>query len=136
MPRIVLLIVLATAAFAADADRPRSVAPTTTEQQQPTGGGGFSPQGLLIPAMIVAFMWFILIRPQRKEEKRRKELMASLKRGDRVVTIGGLHGEVVAVGEATIDLKAGVDGGRDIVMRFNKGAVQAAPVAEPAKETK
>ena len=73
-------------------------------------------------------MYFVLIRPQRKEEKRRKEMMAQLKRGDRVVTIGGLHGEIVAVGEATIDAMAG-EPGREVVLTFNMGAVQAPAAA-------
>ena len=49
---------------------------------------------ILIPIMLV-IMYFIVIRPQRNEEKRRKEMIESLKKGDSVVTSSGIHGKVV-----------------------------------------
>ncbi len=74
--------------------------------------------------MIALFgvMWFVLIRPQRKEEKRQQALRSALKRGDKVVTIGGAHAEIVAVGETTVDLKLG-SGDEAAVVTFNKSAV-------------
>jgi preprotein translocase subunit YajC len=102
-----------------------------TERSDPAGtpppGGAKPPEGLnlpmlLIPALVVAFMWFIMIRPQKKEEKRRKEMVSAIKRGDKVITIGGLHAEVAAVGEGTIDLRVG-QGQHETILTFNKGAV-------------
>ena len=78
---------------------------------------------ILLMVGVFAVMWFLLIRPQKKEEKRRQELISATKRGDKVVTIGGLHGTVEAVGEQTIDLKVGEDGKNGIIMTFNKTAV-------------
>lgn len=86
-------------------------------QPQPDAG---MPSGLIMMVLVVAIMWFILIRPQRKEEKRRKEMMGALKRGDQIETIGGLLGTVESVGEQTIDVRAGQS-----VLTFNKGAVKA-----------
>ncbi len=51
--------------------------------------------------MFVA-MWFILIRPAQKRQKATAEMQNNIKRGDRVVTIGGLHGEVDAIEDAFI----------------------------------
>jgi len=86
---------------------------------------------LIMLPLVFGLMYFIVIRPQRREEKKRKELMNSLKKGDEVVTIGGLHGEVVSVGETTVDLKVGVND--DTVLRFNKGAISSTPVAAATK---
>ncbi|MEC1178317.1 preprotein translocase subunit YajC [Metasolibacillus meyeri] len=56
---------------------------------------------LPIIIMFVA-MWFILIRPAQKRQKATAEMQNNIKRGDRVVTIGGLHGEVDAIEDAFI----------------------------------
>lgn len=104
------------------------------------GGGGGQPAGqgdasgmsmLFMLPLVFGLMYFIVIRPQRREEKKRKELMNSLKKGDEVVTIGGLHGEVVSVGETTVDLKVGIND--DTVLRFNKGAISSTPAVAATK---
>lgn len=102
------------------ADGPSS--PPAAPGGQPVGSGGGGMGMLLMLPMIFALMYFIVIRPQRREEKKRKELMGALKRGDQVVTIGGVHGEVMAVGETTVDLRINAAGAESVV-RFNKGAV-------------
>lgn len=79
---------------------------------------------ILLMVGIVGFMYFVLIRPQKKEEKKRKEMLSALKRGDKVVTIGGVHGTVETIGEQTIDVRIG-SGNDTIVATFNKGAVNA-----------
>ena len=86
---------------------------------------------ILMMVGIFAFMYFVLIRPQRKEEKRRKEMLGALKRGDAVTTIGGVHGTVETVGEQTIDVRVG-SGDQTLVVTFNKGAVNANMTAETA----
>ncbi|KYG91672.1 preprotein translocase subunit YajC [Metasolibacillus sp. FSL H7-0170] len=53
--------------------------------------------------MFVA-MWFILIRPAQKRQKATAEMQNNIKRGDRVVTIGGLHGEVDAIEDTAVYL--------------------------------
>jgi preprotein translocase subunit YajC len=121
---IVVLLVSSALAFAADGPpAPGATGETVAPGAPGASGGSFGGLGpmILLP-LVFAFMYFIVIRPQRREEKKRKELIEAVKRGDQVVTIGGLHGEVVAVGETTIDVRAGVDG-HDTVLRFNKGAI-------------
>lgn len=49
---------------------------------------------ILIPVMLV-IMYFLVIRPQRKEEKKRQDMITSLSKGDQVVTNSGIHGKVV-----------------------------------------
>ncbi len=59
--------------------------------------------GSLIPIVIMfVAMWFILIRPAQKRQKQTAEMQNSLKRGDKVVTIGGLHGEVDAIEDTAV----------------------------------
>ncbi|WP_342469095.1 preprotein translocase subunit YajC [Ureibacillus sp. FSL K6-3587] len=58
---------------------------------------------LLIIIMFVA-MWFILIRPAQKRQKATQEMQNNLKRGDKVVTIGGLHGEVESLEDSVVYL--------------------------------
>ncbi|XDD51420.1 preprotein translocase subunit YajC [Leptospira sp. WS92.C1] len=67
---------------------------------QAAGDGDKSPFNtlLLIPIMLV-IMYFLVIRPQRSEEKKRKEMIGSLKKGDEVITSSGIHGKVVEIKE-------------------------------------
>ncbi|MDZ4180350.1 MAG: preprotein translocase subunit YajC [Coriobacteriia bacterium] len=54
--------------------------------------------------LVVAF-YFLLIRPQQVRAKKMRELMEALSEGDRVITIGGLHGTVVSVDDSTVVLR-------------------------------
>lgn len=60
----------------------------------------------LIPiVLIIAVFYFLLIRPQQKRARQHRELVSSIETGDRIVTIGGLHGTVEAVDEDTVHLQ-------------------------------
>lgn len=63
--------------------------------------------GILIPVAFLAIFYFILIVPQRREQKRHRELVESLARGNRVVTFGGLVGEIIQLREDEVTLKTG-----------------------------
>ena len=52
-----------------------------------------------------AVMWFLLIRPAQKRQKATKTMQTGLKRGDKVITIGGLHGTIDAVDDTSVFLK-------------------------------
>ena len=65
-------------------------------------------------------MWLFMIRPQRKQQKELQEFRNSLKKGDKVVTVGGIYGEIVEVNEKTALLK--VDG--DVKLRVDKQGLQ------------
>jgi len=59
----------------------------------------------LLPIIIMfVAMWFILIRPAQKRQKATQEMQNNLKRGDKVVTIGGLHGEVESLEDSVVYL--------------------------------
>ncbi|MBI1869722.1 MAG: preprotein translocase subunit YajC [Chlamydiae bacterium] len=71
----------------------------------PQGGQG-SPFASMVPfLLIVPIFYFLLIRPQQKRQKQFKQMVAQLKKDDRVVTAGGIHGLVLSVKEHTLTLK-------------------------------
>lgn len=49
--------------------------------------------------------YFLLYRPQKKEQQRRNEMLNSLKKGDRIITIGGVHGTITALTDKVVTLK-------------------------------
>ncbi len=65
-------------------------------------GGGIA--GLILPALILVFFYFIFIRPQQKKVKEQEAMIKALKKGDEVVTIGGVVGTIKKVGENFITL--------------------------------
>jgi len=72
-----------------------------------TGGGGQGGGlGAFLPLIIIfAIFYFLLIRPQQRKAKQHKQILASLKKGDRVVSSGGLHGVVTGLTEDTVTLE-------------------------------
>ena len=70
---------------------------------------------------MIAIFYFLLIRPQMKEQKRRKEMLAAVKKHDKVVTTGGIYGVVVAVGDNDITIK--IDDGNNVRVKFTRAAV-------------
>ena len=64
---------------------------------------------LIMFGMIFAVMYFFMIRPQIKKQKKEREYRSSLKKGDQVVTIGGIHGKITDIKEDTfiIEVHAG-----------------------------
>ena len=68
------------------------------------GGGDFTTT-IFMFAVIIAIFYFMILRPQQKRQKDRQKLLDSVKKGDRVVTAGGIHGTVVGVEEKTVLLQ-------------------------------
>lgn len=77
------------------------------------GGGGAGAEGgqsagfgAFVPLIIMfAIFYFLLIRPQQKKAKQHKELLGALKKGDRVVSSGGLHGTVTGLTEDVVTME-------------------------------
>jgi len=73
--------------------------------------GGEAPSGgsfltSLIPfAAIILIFYFLIIRPQNKKRKETEKMLSALKKGDKIVTIGGIHGTVQSVKESTVLIK-------------------------------
>lgn len=57
--------------------------------------------------LIVAIFYFLLIMPQRREQKRHREMLAALTTGDRIVTSGGVIGEIIQIKDDQVTLKSG-----------------------------
>jgi preprotein translocase subunit YajC len=70
-------------------------------------GGGIGFAFMIQLVAIVAIFYFLLIMPQRREQRRHREMLAALKRGDRVSTMGGLVGEILNLNDELIQLKSG-----------------------------
>ena len=68
-----------------------------------TGGGGL---GAFLPLIIIfAIFYFLLIRPQQKKSKQHKQLLADLKKGDKVVSSGGLHGIITDLSDDVVTVE-------------------------------
>jgi preprotein translocase subunit YajC len=83
-------------------------------------GGSFAVLVVQI-GLIVAIFYFMLLRPQRKQQERHRALLASLQRGDRVVTSGGIVGEVVHLKDDEVTVKSGES--RLVVQRANIASI-------------
>lgn len=84
--------------------------------EAPKGGG---MQMWIMLALIFGVMWFFMIRPQRKQQKELQNFRDSLKKGDKVVTIGGIFGTVCEVKEDSVLIE--VD--NNVKIRVNKQAI-------------
>jgi preprotein translocase subunit YajC len=83
--------------------------PETAHAMGTTGTGGEAAGGgsgmLFMLVAIFAIFYFLMIRPESKRRKERQQMIASLTRGDRIVTIGGLYGEVQDVHDDRVVIK-------------------------------
>jgi preprotein translocase subunit YajC len=71
------------------------------------GGGGGMTIFFIQMLAIVAIFYFLIIRPKVQQEKRHKEKLATIKRGDRILTAGGILGEVVHIKDDQVTVKSG-----------------------------
>ena len=81
------------------------------------GGSGMS--SLIMFGMIFAVMYFFMIRPQIKKQKKEREYRSALQKGDKVITIGGIHGKITDIKEDTVIIE--VHGGT--TLKVEKTAV-------------
>jgi len=111
------------------------ITPAYAQAAPAAGGGDFLGQfGMLLPlvAMFVIF-YFLLIRPQQKRVKDHQALLKSIRRGDTIVTTGGLIGKVTKAGDADAELEAEIaDGVRVKIVRSMISEVRAK--GEPVKD--
>jgi preprotein translocase subunit YajC len=82
-------------------------------------GGTSSILSILPIVLIFVVFWFFMIRPQNKQRKETQRMLADLKKGDKVVTIGGIHGVIQSVRENSVIIK--VD--EDCKLEFSRSAV-------------
>jgi preprotein translocase subunit YajC len=100
----------------------------------PQGGEGAATSNPLMTfrpfVAIIAIFYFLIIRPQNKKQKETQKMLSQLKKGDKIVTIGGIHGTIQNVKEQTVIVK--VD--EDTKLEFSRSAIST--VVTVAKEDK
>jgi len=108
---------------------------TTTQAPATTGGGGiFDSIGPIVPLVAVfAIFYFVMIGPERKQRKKREAMLKQLKKGDKVMTSGGMYGSVAAIDGDRVTLQ--IDDG--VRARFSRAAIQEVlPDDSPAPSSK
>ena len=95
----------------------------------PAAGGGMA--GMIIYfVIIIAVFYFLLIRPQKKKEKEAQAMIDAIKKGDKIITIGGFHGKVLSVKKGVITLQMG-----DNKVKLENWAVKEVVKATDTKES-
>ena len=95
----------------------------------PAAGGMGSTDIMMV--LMIAIFYFMLIRPENKRKKEAEEMRSAVKKGDKVVTIGGITGVVVDVKENKFVLETGAD---QVRIEFEKWALSANETATEAKK--
>jgi len=72
-----------------------------------------------IAAMFIV-MYFLFVRPQKQEQQRRQAMLDALKKGDRVITIGGVYGVIMEISEQNVSLKVA----EKVELKFQRAAIQ------------
>ena len=83
-----------------------------------TGGGA---NQLIMIVLMIGVFYFFMIRPQMKKQKELKKFREGLKAGDKVVTIGGIHGKILEISDATVLIQS-----EGTKLRLEKSAVSSA----------
>lgn len=93
------------------------------------GGGGVL--GLLLP-MVALFllMYAIIIRPQQRQQKQHREMVAAVERGDQVVTSGGIHGKVTGISDDVLTVEIA----ERVRIKVNRSAIASRTSAKAVKE--
>jgi len=95
----------------------------------PAAGGMGSTMIMMV--MMIAIFYFMLIRPENKRKKEAEQMRSTLKKGDKVVTIGGITGTVVDVKDNKFVLETGAD---QVRIEFEKWALSSNETAAEAKK--
>src|SRR5215510_11959425 len=95
--------------------------PVLAQEQQgegiPPPQGMFGGNFLFIMIAMFAIIYFVMIRPEQKKQKERQKMLSALKKGDKIVTIGGVVGVIVSVKDSSYVVKSG-----EGTMEFTKSA--------------
>ena len=95
-----------------------------------SGGSGQLVTTVITFGLVILIFYFLIIRPQSKKQKEQKRMLSEIKKGDKVVTIGGIRGTVQTVHEETVVVK--VDD--NTKLEFSKSAVSSVVERIPAKK--
>jgi len=93
------------------------------EEAAPSLFEGMSP--LFLMAVIFALMWFMFIRPQRKQEQARRHMIANIQKNDRILMNGGLFGVVVKAPGDEDEITIKIDETHDVRVRVSRSMIAA-----------
>ena len=98
------------------------------------GGEGAAGFGGFIPIILMfVIFYFLLIRPQQKRQKEHRSMISNLKKGDRIITSGGLHGRITGIDDSTLTVEI-ADKVRVKVARANVSAISQTVSPPPAEK--
>ena len=101
------------------AETTAAVADTAAAGEMPAAAGAAEMISMLLPLVLMfAIFYFMLIRPQKKKDKKVKEMLAALKPGDRICTIGGIYGTITGIKDDTIELAVSNENTKLVVARW------------------
>jgi len=76
--------------------------------------------------ILVLFFYFLLYRPQKQAQKKRDAMLAALKIGDEIITLGGMHGKITALDDKSVTLRVA----EDVNIVFERSAISAVNTSE------
>ena len=93
-----------------------------------------NPMMQFLPLLIIMFaiMYFLIIRPQKQKEKKRLAMISNVRKQDKIVTTGGVHGVIVSVKEKEVVVR--VDDAKDVKLRIDKSAITTVTVPKGEQE--
>tara|TARA_B100000809_G_scaffold159659_1_gene157028 strand:+ start:96 stop:449 length:354 start_codon:yes stop_codon:yes gene_type:complete len=93
-------------------------------QQDGGPGGALDPFTMFMPFILIAMLfYFLLWLPEKKKRRKHEELLGSLKKNDRIVTVGGIYGKVVNIAKDAEDLTINVDENSNTRVRITRSSV-------------
>ena len=110
-----------------------TAAPAGMEEMSTAGGIVGMIVSLLPMILIFVVFYFMLIRPQRKKDKKVKEMLDNLKVSDRICTIGGIYGTIVGIKDDTVTLSVGKDNLSMVVARWAIRSVEEVSIENDAE---
>ena len=110
-----------------------AAAAASDSEQKGLGGGQFQQMMLMFGVIAIVF-WLVILRPQKREQAKRQEVLDGVKKGDKVITIGGIHGWVTDVDKAGQIVTVRVDTKTE--MKFNRSAISTIGAKDLENEKK
>ena len=96
----------------------------------PSGQGGPGMSALIIQvALFIGIFYFLIIRPQRRQQQQHKQLLASLQRGDRILTSSGIVGEVIHIKDDEVTIRSGE--AKFVIVRSGIASITNRTAVEP-----
>lgn len=91
-----------------------------------SGGSGSITSMILMMVIIFGIFYFLVIRPQQQQQNEREQMIENLETGDRVITVGGIHGQITSLSEDTLKLNIA----RDIKVTLQRDKIAGVKTAD------